>query len=55
MTPVGAPGVVAGVTKIEVDAAPSPFALTAFKYIVYEVPFVSPVIVTGLAVEPIDA
>jgi hypothetical protein len=45
---VGADGVVRGVTDTADDSAPSPATFTAFSLIVYGVPFVSPVINTGV-------
>jgi hypothetical protein len=47
--PVGAPAVVTdiGVALKLLDAVPSPTALTAFSRMVYDVPFVNPVITTG--------
>jgi hypothetical protein len=47
-TLVGAPGVVAGVTALEAEEAElTPTAFVAVTVNVYEVPFVSPVIVIG--------
>ena len=46
VTPVGAPGTVAGVAEFEaVDAVPVPAALVAVTLNVYEVPLLSPVTV----------
>jgi hypothetical protein len=43
-----APGVVAGVPTAEaIDAVPEPTAFIARSFIVYSVPFVKPVMVTG--------
>src|SRR4029077_9356022 len=51
VTPVGAPGVVYGVTAAEaVEAAPVPSELVATTVNVYAVPAVSPVTMAGLAV-----
>jgi hypothetical protein len=50
VTPVGAPGMVAGVTALDGDdAGPVPTALVAVTVKVYEVPFVSPVTVQVVA------
>ena len=50
LTLVGAPGDVPGVRlDVEVDAGPVPTPLTALTVKTYDVPLVSPVIVTGLA------
>jgi hypothetical protein len=50
--PEGAEGTVAGVTALdEAEAGPVPTALVAVTVNVYDVPFVSPVIVIGLPVE----
>ena len=47
---VGAPGTVTGVTAFEAaDAAPVPAELVAVTVKVYDVPFVRPVTVIGLA------
>jgi hypothetical protein len=43
-----------GVTETELDAMLLPFVLTAFTVILYVTPFVSPVIVIGLEIEPLD-
>ena len=53
VTPVGAPGTVAGVTALDGDeAAPAPTALLAVTVKVYAVPFARPVITCGMAVLP---
>ena len=44
---VATPGTVAGVTLVAVEPAPAPSAFTARSAIVYAVPFVRPVTVTG--------
>ena len=49
-SPVGAAGTVRGVTDTGSDAAPAPTEFTARSRRLYEVPFVSPGIVTGLDV-----
>ena len=51
---LGAEAVVDGVTEVELDVVPTPLALTALKLIEYVVPFVSPVIVIGEVVEPVE-
>ena len=43
-----------GVTETELDAMLLPFELTAFMVMLYVTPFVSPVILIGLEVEPLD-
>ena len=49
-TPVGAPGLVAGVTALEApEAAPSPTPLVATTVNVYGVPFVKPLTLQDLA------
>ena len=47
---VGAPGVVYGVSVTVDDAVPAPILFTAFSFTEYEVPFIKPVIDTGLVV-----
>ena len=49
-SPVGAFGVVSVVTATVADGVPAPTPLTARRPIVYAVPLVRPVIVTGLLV-----
>ena len=43
-----------GVTETELEALLLPFALTAFKVMLYVTPFVSPDILIGLEVKPLD-
>ena len=43
-----------GVTETELEALLLPFALTAFKLMLYVTPFVSPDILIGLEVKPLD-
>ncbi len=51
---VGAPGTVAGVTLFDADdAAPVPIAFVAVTVKVYAVPFVNPVTVQGVDVQPL--
>ena len=51
VTPVGAPGSVAGLTGFEgVEVGPVPTALVALTVKMYVLPLVSPVTVIGLAV-----
>jgi hypothetical protein len=53
VTPVGAPGTVAGVTLFDAaDEGPVPIALVAFTVNVYAVPLVRPVIICVVAVVP---
>jgi hypothetical protein len=48
VTPVGAPGIVAGITALEADDAEElPAAFVAITVKVYAVPFVKPVTVIG--------
>jgi hypothetical protein len=55
LTPVGAPGSPAGVTGAEAaESAPVPTALTAATVNVYAVPFVNPVTVNDVAVDPVE-
>lgn len=49
MPMVGAPGTVAGVALTVLEALPVPAALVAVTEQVYELPFVSPLTTTGLA------
>lgn len=44
---VGAPGVVNGVPEVASEATPDPAAVTPRIFTLYEVPFVSPLIVKG--------
>jgi hypothetical protein len=53
VTPVGAPGTVAGVTLLDaIDGAPDPAAFVATTVKVYAVPLVSPVMVCVVFVLP---